>query len=180
LAAFKAKVLSTFVAENAIASCIEFGCGDGNQLGLVSWPRYIGLDVSVTAVTRCISRYANDSTKSFFLYRPGCFVDRDALLQADVAVSLDVVYHITDERQYDLYMKDLCDAARRFVVVYSTDYDRMVSSTIRHRKVTTWMASRAPGFRLMSRLPNPFPGIGEGKSDAEFLFYERSETLAVR
>src|SRR5262245_34936259 len=56
LAAFKARVLSTFVAENAITSCIEFGCGDGNQLGLIPWPRYIGLDVSVAAVTRCINR----------------------------------------------------------------------------------------------------------------------------
>jgi hypothetical protein len=180
LGAFKAEVLGAFVARNAITSCIEFGCGDGNQLGLVPWPRYIGLDVSVAAVTRCIKRYANDPTKSFFLYHPGCFADWSGVLRADVAVSLDVVYHVTDDRQYDRYMKDLCDAARRFVVVYSTDYDLIAGARYRHRKVTTWMASQAPEFRLTSRVPNPFPGVGPGKSDAEFLFYERSEAFAVR
>jgi hypothetical protein len=179
LRAYKAEVLNAYVAANAITSCIEFGCGDGNQLGLISWPRYIGLDVSVAAVTRCIDRYANDHTKSFFLYHPGCFVDRGGVLHADVAVSLDVVYHVTDDRLYDLYMKDLCAAARRFVVVYSTDVDRTDLPRVRHRKVTTWMASQAPGFRLTLRVPNPFPGVGPGKSDAEFLFYERSEAVAV-
>src|SRR5262249_17424951 len=113
LGAYKAEVLNAFVARNAITSCIEFGCGDGNQLGLISWPRYIGLDVSVAAVTRCIDRYANDPSKSFFLYHPGCFVDRSGVLHTDVAISLDVVYHVTDNRLYNLYMKDLCNAARR-------------------------------------------------------------------
>jgi hypothetical protein len=174
LAAFKARVLSTFVAQNAITSCIEFGCGDGNQLGLIPWPRYIGLDVSVAAVTRCINRYSNDRTKSFFLYHPGCFLDRYSLLQSQVAVSLDVVYHVTDDRQYDSYMKDVCNATSRFVVIYSTDYDRIDSCYIRHRRVTTWMASQAPAFRLTGRLPNPFPGTRLQESDAEFLFYERS------
>jgi len=178
LGEFKVGVLSDFVARNAITSCIEFGCGDGRILGLVSWPRYIGLDVSVVAVTSCINRYANDPTKSFFLYHPGCFVDRGGVLQADVAVSLDVVYHVTDDRLYDLYMKDLCSAARRFVVLYSTDYDLIAVPRFRHRKVTTWMASHAAGFHLMRRVPGPFPGNGPGKSDAEFLFYERSEAVA--
>jgi hypothetical protein len=33
-AEYKADFLNRFVRENAIGSVIEFGCGDGNQLGL--------------------------------------------------------------------------------------------------------------------------------------------------
>ncbi len=42
LAAFEAEVLNGFVRENAIGSVIEFGCGDGNQLGLSNYPAYLG------------------------------------------------------------------------------------------------------------------------------------------
>src|ERR1700689_4886366 len=48
LAKFKASVLNQFVAENRIASVVEFGCGDGNQVSLAEYPRYVGIDVSPT------------------------------------------------------------------------------------------------------------------------------------
>jgi hypothetical protein len=37
-AEFKAEVLNRFVAEQRIESIVEFGCGDGNQLTLASYP----------------------------------------------------------------------------------------------------------------------------------------------
>ena len=46
LADFKANVLNEFVAREKIASVVEFGCGDGNQLSLSRYPRYTGFDVS--------------------------------------------------------------------------------------------------------------------------------------
>src|SRR3989339_1402077 len=46
LAQFKADVLNDFVRQAGIASIIEFGCGDGNQLRLAAYPSYVGLDVS--------------------------------------------------------------------------------------------------------------------------------------
>src|SRR5579864_6395854 len=49
-AAFKAEILNGFVARHGIQSVIEFGCGDGNQLSLASYPSYVGLDVSRTAI----------------------------------------------------------------------------------------------------------------------------------
>lgn len=54
LAKFKAEVLNDFVAKNSIQSVMEFGCGDGNQLKLAVYPKYIGLDVSPKAIKRCI------------------------------------------------------------------------------------------------------------------------------
>src|SRR5678815_1312722 len=46
LARYKADVLNKFVEDNNISSVIEFGSGDGAQLKLASYPRYIGVDVS--------------------------------------------------------------------------------------------------------------------------------------
>ena len=66
-AEFKAEVLNSFVAEHALQSVIEFGCGDGNQLGLAKYPKYLGLDVSDTAVAQCRKLFAADRTKTFAL-----------------------------------------------------------------------------------------------------------------
>ena len=59
-AEFKAEVLNRFVATHSVQSVIEFGCGDGNQLALASYPWYLGYDVSATAV----ARVANNSLAS--------------------------------------------------------------------------------------------------------------------
>src|SRR5262245_61579496 len=78
-AEFKAEILNAFIARQTIRSVIEWGCGDGAQLALARYPRYIGLDVSRTAVANCIARFADDPTKSFFVYDATCFADRQGL-----------------------------------------------------------------------------------------------------
>jgi len=65
-AAFKAGVLNDFIRENAIESVIEFGCGDGNQLGLMECPRYLGYDISITG-----TRMEVRSPISYFSRNPG-------------------------------------------------------------------------------------------------------------
>ena len=57
-AVHKAAFLNTFVAEHHVPSVIEFGCGDGHQLSLAEYPRYVGLDVSSEAVRACQARSA--------------------------------------------------------------------------------------------------------------------------
>src|SRR5690554_228897 len=46
LAKFKAEFLNDFVTENDVKEVVEFGFGDGNQLLLANYPKYIGFDVS--------------------------------------------------------------------------------------------------------------------------------------
>src|SRR5689334_12644093 len=66
-AQFKADVLNEFVATNHIENVIEFGCGDGNQLSLAKYPKYMGFDVSSTALSKCRQRFESDPSKSFRL-----------------------------------------------------------------------------------------------------------------
>jgi SAM-dependent methyltransferase len=135
----KAAFLNDFVAERGIASVIEFGCGDGNQLGLAVYPQYLGFDVSPEAVRTCRSRFQGDSTKSFKL------VDEYAGERAELTLSLDVIFHLVEDQVFEDYMKLLFDAADRYVIVYAsntnlrTPLDR---AHVRHRQFTDWTAGR--------------------------------------
>lgn len=167
----KADFLNDFVRTREVRSVIEFGCGDGHQLSLVGYPRYIGLDVSRSAIELCQRRFAGDHTKSFFLYDGACFTDRARLFTADLAISLDVIYHLTEDAVFEAYMTHLFAAASRFVIIYATD--RQIPGTaphVRHRHFTPWAEALGQGWRLVKVTPGPNPGADR----ADFFTYERA------
>lgn len=174
LALFKAQVVNAFLRDHDVRSAIEFGCGDGHQLSLMSYSAYIGLDVSASAVSRCISRFKDDLTKSFFVYNADAYSDALGVMRGDVALSLDVIYHIVSDATFERYMRHLCSAGSRFLIVYSTDFDELETQHVRHRAFTRWMASRSPEFRLLKTVPNPHAGTGPQQSNAGFFLFERT------
>ncbi|MHC4915269.1 MAG: class I SAM-dependent methyltransferase [Planctomycetota bacterium] len=118
LAQYKAEVINGFIRENRVASAIEFGCGDGNQLQLIEYPTYLGLDVSAAAIDACRTKFKADPSRSFMLYRPGQFHNR-GFLGADLVVCLDVLYHVTDEADYRKTLADMFSCARDWVILYT-------------------------------------------------------------
>jgi SAM-dependent methyltransferase len=171
LAEGKRQFLNALVRERAVSSVIEFGCGDGNQLSMAEYPSYIGLDVSKTAIGRCQRRFTADATKSFFLYDGTCFTDRARIFTADLALSLDVVYHLTEDEVFEAYLRHLFSAGQRFVVIYSTDAE--ISGTaphVRHRRFTAWVEANIPGWRLAEVATGPSPE----RARADFFVYVRS------
>jgi SAM-dependent methyltransferase len=151
-ARYKADFLNALVLEEDAASVVELGCGDGNQLSLARYPRYLGLDVSETAVRACIERFADDPTKSFALYHPGLFADPAGFVRADIGLSLDVIYHLIEDDAFDRYMRDLFRSATRLVVIYATDADgRRRAAHVRHRTFSDWVGGNAPGRKLARR-----------------------------
>jgi hypothetical protein len=174
LAEFKAQVLNGLVEEFGITSLVEFGCGDGHQLSLGKYPRYIGLDVSPAAVVVSSQRFPNDPTKSFFLFDPFCFVDNHHLFQSDVALSIDVIYHLVEDAIFEAYMAALFGSAGRYVIVYSTDHDEYPTAHVRHRRFTDWVARNRPGWKLVRRIPNAYPpplADGQPTSAADFFVF---------
>lgn len=172
LAEFKAEFLNAFVAEHAIQSVIEFGCGDGNQLALATYPEYLGFDVSETAIEQCRRRFADDRTRAFRLMQDY------AGETAELALSLDVIYHLVEDGVYEDYMRALFAAAERYVIVYSSDSDensRLQSPHVRHRRFSAWVERECRGWRLLRRVPNRFPqkGLLGSGSFADFYIYER-------
>ena len=169
LARFKAEVLNAFIAEHEVRSVVEFGCGDGAQLALLEAGDYIGLDVSATVLADCIEKFRDDATKSFYLYDGTAFADRRRRIRADLAVSLDVVYHLVEDDVYDRYMTHLFDSSERFVIVYSSNEDAVAKAPhVRHRRFTDWVESRAPSWRLRQHIPNRYPAADQPAGSGSF------------
>jgi hypothetical protein len=172
LARFKAEIINDFVARHHVRSVIEFGCGDGSQLELAHYPSYIGIDVSPTVLAATADRFATDATKRFVHsseVRPEH--------RAELALSLDVIYHLVEDAVFDEYMRQLFDSATRFVIIYSSNEDRVADSVhVRHRRFTDWIESHRPDFRETGVVKNRFPEDirdPDNTSFADFYFFER-------
>lgn len=154
LAEFKAKVINEFVEVNDIKSVIEFGSGDGAQLELADYPEYTGVDVSETVIASTRQRFASNPTVRFMHLSE--VTDRN---QAELALSLDVIYHLVEDVVFDDYMHRLFNSATRFVIVYSSNEDQKITSPhVRHRHFTRWVEkSVGRQFFLAERIANPFP-----------------------
>jgi SAM-dependent methyltransferase len=171
LAEDKGRYLNELVRERAVRSVIEFGCGDGNQLSLAEYPSYVGLDVSRTAIELCQRRFRDDPAKSFFLYDGSCFTDRTGVFSADLALSLDVLYHLTEDAVFETYLRHLFAAAGKLVVIYSTDMELGGTAPhVRHRRFTPWVAANCPDWSLSAVRR----GLSTDPGRADFFRYERS------
>jgi hypothetical protein len=175
LAEFKSKLLNDFLKTEGIESAIEFGCGDGNQLGMINYPKYIGLDVSKTIVETCIKKYEKDSSKSFFLYNPLAFRDSQRLFTAQLSLSLDVIYHIVEDDIFEKYMQDLFGAGKNFVIVYSSNFDSYQNKHVRNRNFSKYVEAQFPKYKLHSYVKNPHQYLESDESNtslADFYFYK--------
>ncbi len=171
LAEFKAEVLNLFVADHGVRSVIEFGSGDGNQLKLASYPSYIGIDVSTTAISRCKEIFQSDTSKHFLHtseYR------RD---EADLSLSLDVLYHLVEDEAFEIYMNTLFNAARNYVIIFSSNSNDNTQSPphVRHRRFSSWVEQSMQDWKLVQHIPNkhPYKGDSNKGSFADFYIYER-------
>jgi SAM-dependent methyltransferase len=177
LAEFKAEILNAFVQRHNVRSVVEMGCGDGNQLSLMKYPKYTGLDVSEKAVKLCEARFRDDNTKQFVWYRPETI--NIASVRSDAALSLDVIYHLVENHIFFSYMSDLFKAAERYVIIYSDNAERQTADVhVRHRKFSDWIDKNRPEWKLVEHVPNRYPyrpGAVEGTwTWADFWIYENA------
>jgi hypothetical protein len=174
LARFKAEVINRFVAGHGISSLAEFGCGDGAQLELAEYPRYVGFDVSPHIVSLCRDRFARDPSKQFYDLKIG----RADTISAELAMSLDVIYHLVEDATYDTYMRRLARAGQRFLCVYSSNVEQQGHvAHIRHRCFTDWLERNAPEWTLTETVRNAFPHDPENPEEtswADFYFFSRT------
>lgn len=173
LAIFKAATINHLVATQDISSVIEFGTGDGNQLGLINPPKYLGFDISPTAVKRCTEIFREDPTKSFNL------VSAYAGETAELTLSLDVIYHLIEDTVFDAYMRQLFSASKRLVCIYSsngTPKGYTPVPHVKHRKFTRWIEQNEPNWSLRDYIPNrhPYSVQNSQGSFADFYIYQRS------
>jgi SAM-dependent methyltransferase len=144
LAWFKAEVINRFCAEHDVRSVIEWGCGDGNQLELYEFPRYVGADVSSTSIKMCRERF-DDPSKTFLLAADVT----PAIGRFDLSMAIDVIFHLVEDDVFDRFMEGLFDYSSRFVCIYSSNTNRKtLHRHVRHRRFTDWIERNRPEWRL--------------------------------
>lgn len=168
----KADTVNRLITDYCIDSVLELGCGDGYQASLLNVHRYTGLDIAPRAVRLCVDRFQNDDTKSFVLYSPNVPMPRVAVPQADMTLSLDVIFHLVEQVTFERYMMDLFRLARRVVVIYSTNGESAQHKPkyTRRRVFTDWIRDDAPAWRLAAEYPSPYPDL----SLCSFYIYTRA------
>lgn len=172
LAEFKADIINQFVKKNDIKTIIEWGCGDGNQLKYMSYPDYIGFDVSKTAVYNCIEKFKEDNSKRFL------HTDKYTNQSAVLSLSLDVIFHLIEDNIFNDYMNRLFNFSQKFVVIYSSNTSEQFDKSSEHfyqRKFTDWIQEYKSEFTLIKKIKNKFPynqKSGEG-SVSDFFIYKK-------
>jgi SAM-dependent methyltransferase len=123
----KARLVSQAVAEHGISSLLDIGCGDGYVAARLKLGDclYLGVDISLAALA--LARTANPD-KTFAPLGANT-------LPMDGHLSMDVMFHLTDERDYHAHL-DRLFSARRFAIVYATNHDERGASHVLHREWT--------------------------------------------
>jgi SAM-dependent methyltransferase len=176
LAQYKADIVNQIIEKYHASSVIEIGCGDGSQLALLSCPQYLGVDISNEAIARCKERFSDDASRSFIT------LDNLENQTADLALSLDVIYHLTEDPVYEQYLKQLFTSSNRLVAIYSsnTDEQRLIQGKhIRHRQFIRWVSKYASDWLLVEHIPNKYPYHGDDRtgSFADFYLFEKTVNL---
>lgn len=176
LADFKAMVVNKFISDQSIQGLIEFGSGDGNQLSKILVKNYVGVDVSEAAVQHCRKMFKMDVSKKFFtntdfLIKP---------LKADLTISLDVIYHLVEDENFEDYMHMLFEASEKYCIIYSCNDDTFEVNAphVRRRKFSEWVEKNIQNWHLFGILYNDYPYSklknGKTSSMSDFYFYKRS------
>ncbi len=166
-AEYKAAILNRFVKDHQVSSVVEFGCGDGHQLSLATYPEYLGLDVSIEAIERCRARF--EGVPGFrFLH-----LDEYSGEKADLALSLDVIFHLVEDHVYETHLRMLFGATTRYAILYTTSTKRRVRSLghVRHRDIVADVEERFTDFERMTDVESTFPKPVQGKGDLKTCFH---------
>lgn len=166
LAQYKANFINNFVANNKIKKVIEFGSGDGNQIGLFKFENYTGVDVSEQVINRCKLLYPH-----YEFYTPANIISQ----QADLTLSLDVIYHLIEDEVFNNYMSNLFSYSSKYVLIYSSNIEKITAAHVKQREFTKWIGANRKDFKLIKFEKNPYSYSGDelNTSISDFYIFEQ-------
>jgi hypothetical protein len=71
-------------------------------------------------------------------------------------MSNDVIYHLVDDIVFSNYMKVLFALSQKYVIIYSSNGDKLDISSI-HVKDRNFMSAVPDNFKLIKFIPNRYP-----------------------
>tara|TARA_R110002072_G_scaffold64203_7_gene159869 strand:- start:36336 stop:36989 length:654 start_codon:yes stop_codon:yes gene_type:complete len=145
----KAKFINLLIDKYSLESCLEYGSGDGHNLQFYNFKKYLGVDVSKTAIDLCLKQYGADKTKAFALYDQNYFHHMNQFLEVDVTLSSEVLFHLVEQSVYDKYLDNLFSTAKKGVIIISTDSNdnEGIPPHIHHRQFSKDVSSKFPQFK---------------------------------
>ena len=84
-------------------------------------------------------------------------MDNCSLFKADIVLSLDVIFHLIEDRIFETNMKHLFSVAQKYVIIYSSDTDKNLLTSDPHcknRKFTKWVENNLPDWKLIKKIRN--------------------------
>ena len=147
----KVDYVNRLIMGQKVDTLIDWGCGDGMLASRFQVAHYVGLDVSPFALGLCARACG---------FRPGwgwCLYDGfDSpwyLPPADLALSLDVIFHLVDDAMYYRHLELLFTSAP-LVAVHSSNRDEHGHPHVRHREFTRDIPS---GWSLVEKARDKRP-----------------------
>ena len=111
LGQYKAGKVNEFIKINGVKTVIDMGCGDGNVASMLRdfW-YYVGYDVSESAVSHCRKYHFSGDGRVLFT---NTLPDRTF----DLALSMDVIFHLVEDDVFEAYMRQLLAFSDRWVLI---------------------------------------------------------------
>jgi len=154
--AYKAAYISKFIADHQVQTVVDWGCGDGQVLELIKFPKgtsYTGVDVSQTIVERMTAKFPQHR----FIGPSAAHNYEDAYR---MSISMDVLFHLPDDRDYFDYLDHLFNSATRHVVIYATNTpDGRTARHVFRREFTPDIAERFLDWELKIEEPPLHEGL---------------------
>jgi hypothetical protein len=144
----KAEWVNAVVRDLDVKTMVDGGCGDGSQALMFDVPVYLGVEVAESAYRFAARRLRACPNRAVVLAAPGTQLS----VRADLSASLDVVFHLVDEYEYEEWLGNVFGSGRRFVAVHGTNYESEPEAHMRHHAIV----DDAPReFRLIEQADDP-------------------------
>lgn len=140
----KARYINSLINKHNVKSICELGCGDGNQLSMFTgYDIYYGYDISDVIIKKNQKRFKDDPFKLFVSN-----IEDLPNSKHDLALSLDVLYHLVNYDVFEAYLKNLFNLSD-LICIYAVDKD--ANSAVPHgnpRAFTGYIKRNFPEFSL--------------------------------
>lgn len=159
LSMFKAKTIRDIIRRFFLKSIAELGCGDGMQVKEMipffqtERVKYDGFDISQPLIWSLREKFKNQETIVNF------FSMSQLSEKYEATISMDVIYHLVEDKVFEDYMAKLFDHSSKVVIIYSSNHEDNEGSAawVRHRRFDTWVTANRPEWKLFQLINNPWP-----------------------
>ncbi len=122
-----------------------------------------------SAIQRCRDLFASDPTRCFLVYDPYRF--DPAGLKAELGLSLEVLFHLTEDALYQRYLQHLFGTATRWVVIFAPDEPDQTGGQFPHLRPRQFSRDIPAGWTLQRHDSNPHRDI----SMSDFFVFEKNQ-----